>query len=82
MYAGKLYQVLNQPPIQAPSGPRHKMGTVFTTSMMIKVIKKLHHRKSMDHTGLQAEHIIYAREFLAPFLTVLFNDVVAEGFLF
>ena len=79
-YAEKLYQVPNQPPIQTPSGPRPRIGTFFTTSMVIKAIKKLHHRKSMDHTGLQAEHLIYARECLAPFLTLLFNRAIAEGF--
>ena len=33
----------------------------------------------MDHTKLRIEHIIYARECLAPFLTLLFNYALAEG---
>ena len=35
----------------------------------------------MNHTGLQAEHIIYAREGLAPLLTLIFNETLTEGFL-
>mgnify|MGYP007069643652 CR=1 FL=1 len=34
----------------------------------------------MDHIGLRAEHIIYAWECLAPFLTLIFNRALAEGF--
>ena len=34
----------------------------------------------MDHTRLRAEHIIYARECLAPFLSLIFNHALAEGF--
>ena len=34
----------------------------------------------MDHARLQVEHLIYARECLAPFLTLLFNCAIAEGF--
>ena len=32
----------------------------------------------MAHTRLHAEHIIYAREWLAPFLTLIFNGALAE----
>ena len=79
-YTERLYHVPNQPPIPLPSTPRPTMGTLFTTSRVTKVIKKLQHRKSMDHTGLRAEHIIYARECLAPLLTLIFNRALAEGF--
>ena len=34
----------------------------------------------MDHTRLRAEHIIYAQECLAPFLALIFNRALAEGF--
>ena len=35
---------------------------------------------SNTHTGLRAEHIIYARECLAPLLTLIFNRALVEGF--
>ena len=79
-YTERLYQIPNQPPIPMPSTPRPTTGTLFTTSRVVKVIKKLQHRKSMDHTGLRAEHIIYARECLAPLLTLIFNRALVEGF--
>ena len=63
-----------------PSTPRPTMGTLFTTSTMTKVIKNLQHTKSIDRTGLRAEHIIYAQECLTPFLTLVFNCDLAEGF--
>ena len=34
----------------------------------------------MDHIGLWVEHIIYAQECLAPFLTLLFNCALTKGF--
>ena len=34
----------------------------------------------MDHTGLRVEHIIYARECLTPFLALIFNHALVEGF--
>ena len=35
----------------------------------------------MDHRGLQTEHrFIYARECLFPFLTLIFNRALTEGF--
>ena len=50
------------------------------TSVVTKVIKILQLRKCMDHTRLRAEHIIYAQECLTPFLTLVFNCDLAEGF--
>ena len=44
------------------------------------VIKKLRHRKSIDNIGLRVEHIIYARECLTSFLTLIFNHALTEGF--
>ena len=79
-YAEKLYQVPDQPPIMTPYTPRPTMGTFFTTSMVIKAIKKLQNRKAADHTGLQAEHLVYAQDDLAPLITHLFNRALSEGF--
>ena len=79
-YTKRLYQVPNQPPISMPSTRRPTLGTLLTTSRATKVIKKLQHRKSMDHARLRAERIIYARECLTPFLTLIFNRALAEGF--
>ena len=59
-YTERLYQVPNHPPSHMPCTPRRTMGTVLTTERVTKVIKKLQHRKSTDHTRLQAKHIIYA----------------------
>ena len=50
------------------------MGTSFSTSMVIKVIKKLEHRKVAYHIGLQAKHLIYAQDDLAPHINL------SEGF--
>ena len=79
-YTKSPYQVPNQPPIRMPSTPRPTMGTFYTTSRVTKIRKKLQHRKAMDHTGLRAEHIVYAWECLTPFLTLIFNRALAEGF--
>ena len=80
-YTERLYHVPNQSPIPMPSTPRPTTGTLFTASRVMKVITNLQHRKSMDRTGLRAEHMIYARECLAPFLALIFNRALAEGFL-
>ena len=42
-----------------PYIPQPTMGTFFTTSMVINIIKSLQHRKSMNRTRLRAGHIIY-----------------------
>ena len=78
-YAENLYQVPNQPPISMPYTPRPNMGNFFTTSMVMKAIKRLQGRKAMDHLGLQAEHLIYAQESLSPLIALLFNRALAEG---
>ena len=77
-------ETLPSPKLATHSNAFHSLtyhGDIFTTSRVTKVIQKLQHRKSMDHTGLWAEHVICAQEFLAPFLTLIFNRSLAEGFL-
>ena len=48
--------------------------------MVERAIRRLQHGRSSDHTGIQSEHLIYATNALAPFIGLLFNRALAEGF--
>ncbi|MCO5611537.1 hypothetical protein L7F22_065790 [Adiantum nelumboides] len=48
--------------------------------MVSRAISRLQHGRARDHVGLQAEHLIYGRETLAPLIAHLFNRALAEGF--
>ena len=59
-YAQTLYDIPHQTPPTSPTLTLPTSPTLFTTSMVKKAIKNLQNGKSMDHTGLQSEQLIYA----------------------
>ncbi|MCO5549181.1 hypothetical protein L7F22_002647 [Adiantum nelumboides] len=66
-YAQRLYEIPGQPLIPKRIGPRPASSTFFTAGMVERAIRCLQHGRSMDHIGMQSEHIIYAADTLAPF---------------
>ncbi|MCO5582230.1 hypothetical protein L7F22_036122 [Adiantum nelumboides] len=79
-YAGSLYEIPGQPPIPTPSATRPISSTFFTTHMVKKAISHLQHGRARDQAGLQAEHLIYGCDALAPLIAHLFNRALSEGF--
>ena len=78
-YAKKLYDVFAQPPISQPTEPCPATPT-FNPRVIVKAIHRLQHRRATHHNGLQGEHLMYAKDTLAPFLAHLFNRILSEGF--
>ncbi|MCO5546729.1 hypothetical protein L7F22_000165 [Adiantum nelumboides] len=78
-YAESLYQIPGQPPIPTPERPRPVTASFFKVHMVSRAISRLQHGRAKDQVGLQAEHLIYGRETLAPLIAHLFNRALAEG---
>ena len=78
-YAASLYTVPEQPPLPDPPEPCPATSTFFTGEMVKKAIDRMRTRRSYDHDGLVAEHLIHARDLLADGLARLFNRVMCEG---
>ena len=51
-------------------------STVITEADVRKAIKELHPGKAPDGDGISAEHLLYAKEAVVPFLTELFNGIL------
>ena len=64
-YATSLYSVPGQPPLPHPMEPCPKTCTFFTNKMVKKAIDKMKTRRSYDHEGLVAEHLIHAKDIVA-----------------
>ncbi|MCO5551938.1 hypothetical protein L7F22_005445 [Adiantum nelumboides] len=79
-YAESLYEIPGQPPIPTPSATRPISSTFFTTHMVKKAISHLQHGRARDQAGLQAKHLIYGCDALAPLIAHLFNRALSEGF--
>eukprot|EP00250_Pteridium_aquilinum_P029136 c38598_g1_i1 orf=1-231(-) len=47
--------------------------------MVKRAIRRLQHRRSTDHTGIQSEHLIYAAATIAPLIAHVFNRAIGEG---
>ena len=78
-YAERLYEVPGQPLIPQPPGLRPTSSSFFTAEMVERAIRRLQHRRSTDHTGIQSEHLIYAAATIAPLIAHVFNRAIGEG---
>ena len=50
----------------------------FTPNDVVKAIKKLNLKKSADEFGITAEHRKHSSEVIAPILSSIFNQILAE----
>ena len=48
--------------------------------MVKKALDKMKTRRSYDHEGLVAEHLIHAKDILAGLISVMFNTTMNENF--
>jgi hypothetical protein len=48
-------------------------------AVTVKAIKKLNLKKSADEFGITAEHLKHSSEVIAPILSSIFNQILAEG---
>jgi hypothetical protein len=51
----------------------------FTPNDVVKAIKQFNLKKSADEFGITAEHLKHSSEDIAPILSSIFNQILAEG---